>query len=160
MAEFKDRLKEAMVLRNITQAELCTLTKISKSAISQYLSGNFKPKQNRIYILAKALNVSEAWLMGYDVSPTRTEKDDHNPFSLPDISKLSKTHNYDLIPILSEIMDKLGGNNIDNNINNKTMIINQFDERMLLSKYRLLDDSDKHKVRKYLSELLSKSKYI
>ena len=34
--------------------------------MSQYLSGTFKPKQQRTYLIAKALNVNEAWLMGYD----------------------------------------------------------------------------------------------
>ena len=50
----------------ITQAELCKRTGITKSALSQYLSGTFKPKQKRTYLLAKALNVSEAWLMGME----------------------------------------------------------------------------------------------
>jgi transcriptional regulator with XRE-family HTH domain len=43
------------------------MTKIPKSAISQYVSGAFEPKQDRIYLIAKALNISEAWLLGYDV---------------------------------------------------------------------------------------------
>ena len=47
--------------------ELCEKTGIPKSAMSQYRSGSFKPKADRIYLLSKALNVSEAWLMGYDV---------------------------------------------------------------------------------------------
>lgn len=46
---------------------------ISPSAINQYISGNFEPKQNNIYLLAKALNVNEAWLMGYDVSIERSD---------------------------------------------------------------------------------------
>lgn len=67
MKEFHKRLKEAMCLRNITQSELCEKTGIPKSAMSQYISGSFRPKQERTYLLAKALNVNEAWLMGYDV---------------------------------------------------------------------------------------------
>ena len=65
--KFNMRLKEAMNIRAITQSELCEKTGIPKSAMSQYISGNFKPKQNRTHSLAKALNVNEAWLMGYDV---------------------------------------------------------------------------------------------
>ena len=53
------------------QSELCDRTKIPKSAISQYISGAFEPKQDRIYLIAKALDVSEAWLMGYDVPMDR-----------------------------------------------------------------------------------------
>mgnify|MGYP004572021727 CR=1 FL=1 len=41
--------------------------KLSKSDLSQYVSGKVEPGQNKLYILARALNVSEAWLMGYEV---------------------------------------------------------------------------------------------
>ena len=44
---------------------------IGKGAISYYVNGKVEPKQSKIYILAKALNVSEAWLMGYDVDRER-----------------------------------------------------------------------------------------
>lgn len=67
MTNFKDRLNEAMKLRNLTQNELCEKTKIPKSAMSQYVSGAFKPKQSRTYTLAEALEVNVAWLMGFDV---------------------------------------------------------------------------------------------
>ena len=40
--------------------------KLSKSDLSQYVSGKVEPGQNKLYILARALNVSEAWLMGYE----------------------------------------------------------------------------------------------
>ena len=35
--------------------------------MSQYISGAFEPKQDRIFLIADALEVSEAWLMGFDV---------------------------------------------------------------------------------------------
>lgn len=66
MAEFYKQLLKAMELKGITQTELCKRTQIPKSAMSQYMSGKFKPKQTRTYLIAKALNVSEAWLMGFD----------------------------------------------------------------------------------------------
>lgn len=62
-----------MELRNMTQTELCEKTDIPKSAMSQYLSGSFKPKSRRTHDLAKVLNVSEAWLMGYDVPMERSD---------------------------------------------------------------------------------------
>jgi len=65
------RIKKALSIRNITQSQLCEKTNIPKSAISQYISGAFEPKQDRVYLIAKALDVSEAWLMGYDVSINR-----------------------------------------------------------------------------------------
>ena len=65
MASFKDRLASAMQERGISQAELCALSGIPKSAVNQYLSGKFKPKQTRTYLIAEVLHVDPAWLMGY-----------------------------------------------------------------------------------------------
>lgn len=47
--------------------------KMNKSNISQYLSGKAEPNQDKLFILGNALNVSEAWLMGFDVPAARTE---------------------------------------------------------------------------------------
>ena len=69
-----ERIATALAIRNMKQSELCEITKIPKSAISQYISGAFEPKQDRIYLIARALDVSEAWLMGYDVPMERQEK--------------------------------------------------------------------------------------
>ena len=80
VATCSDRIKEALRARGKKQADLCQITKIPKSALSQYLSGAYEPKQDRIYLISKALNVNEAWLMGLDVpmerqrsSPPETE---------------------------------------------------------------------------------------
>ena len=73
VASCADRIKTALYIRGMKQADLCKLTKIPKSALSQYLSGAYEPKQDRIYLISKALNVSEAWLMGLDV-PMEKEK--------------------------------------------------------------------------------------
>ena len=70
--ELKNRLRSALNLQNMKAIELSEKTGIPKSAISQYMSGYAKPKQDRIYLLARALYVSEAWLMGYDVPMERT----------------------------------------------------------------------------------------
>lgn len=37
------------------------------SLISRYIKGDWEGKQSAVYELAKALGVTEAWLMGYDV---------------------------------------------------------------------------------------------
>lgn len=65
------RIALALALKNMKQSELCRQTNIPKSAMSQYIKGSFEPKQERIYKIALALNVSEAWLMGYDVPMAR-----------------------------------------------------------------------------------------
>ena len=61
------RLKKALSIRNMTQAELCQKTKIPKSALSEYIKGLYDPKQDRLIILSEALNVDPVWLMGFDV---------------------------------------------------------------------------------------------
>ena len=63
----KDRLYEALVIRNMKAIDLSRATGLSRGAISQWLSGKANPKQDKIYIMSKALNVSAAWLMGKDV---------------------------------------------------------------------------------------------
>lgn len=70
-AETKDRIKEAMEIREIKQAELVEKTGIDKGQMSSYLSGKYKPKQGNLERIAKALFVDEAWLMGYDVPMER-----------------------------------------------------------------------------------------
>lgn len=66
------RLKKALSIRNMTQAELCQKTKIPKSALSEYIKGLYEPKQDRLLILSDALNVDPVWLMGFDV-PMETD---------------------------------------------------------------------------------------
>ena len=63
---FANRLNKAISLRNIKPIELAEKTGIDKSKISSYMSGRYKAKQDGVYLLAQALNVSEVWLMGYD----------------------------------------------------------------------------------------------
>ena len=74
VATCAERIKKALYVKGMKQSDLCRLTKIPKSALSQYISGAFEPKQDRIYLMAQALNVSEAWLMGLDVPMEREVK--------------------------------------------------------------------------------------
>lgn len=69
--EIKDRIKEALEKREITQTELADKAKIDKGQLSSYISGKYKPRQNNIDALSSALNVNEAWLMGFDVPMER-----------------------------------------------------------------------------------------
>lgn len=64
MKEFSQQLKKIMQIRGVGQSELCERTGIPKSAMSQYLSGAFKPKQQRTYLLAQALRTTPEFLMG------------------------------------------------------------------------------------------------
>lgn len=71
MNTIANRLKQALEMRNMKQADLVNMTGIGKSSISTYLSGDYEPKQKNLYRLAKALDVNESWLMGYDVPMER-----------------------------------------------------------------------------------------
>ena len=65
------RIKTALEIRRMKQIDLCTLASVPKSSLSLYLSGAYEPKQDRLAKMAIVLNVSEAWLMGYDVPMER-----------------------------------------------------------------------------------------
>lgn len=93
MATIKDRIREGLKINNMTQTDLCKKTGIAKSTMSQYLSGLYEPKQKNIFKIAKALNVNESWLMGYDVKSTRE-------FSFPENIIPIKTKK---VPLLGEI---------------------------------------------------------
>lgn len=64
------RLRLALDNNNMKQVDLAQKTGIPKSAISQYLSGKVNPKQDKIFLMAKALGVTEAWLMGVEEENT------------------------------------------------------------------------------------------
>ena len=68
------RIRKALSIRNMTQSELCRRTKIATSAMSEYLKGLYDPKQDKLYIMAQALNVDPVWLMGFDVPMENEDK--------------------------------------------------------------------------------------
>ena len=74
---FAQRLRAGLDARQMTQAELSQRSKISKSSISHCLKGDWEGKQDAVYSLAQVLDVSEAWLMGYDV-PMEADRPDSN----------------------------------------------------------------------------------
>lgn len=69
----KDRLREAMRLAGKKQADLVRETGLNRGTVSRYLSGDVEPRHEATHKLAKALDVSEMWLFGYDVPRQRPE---------------------------------------------------------------------------------------
>ena len=65
--EIKERIKEALIARDMTASDLARKSGLNKGAISKYLKGDVIPKQTAIGQMAEALHVSPSWLMGYDV---------------------------------------------------------------------------------------------
>lgn len=73
MYSVRDRLIQAMNIRGIRQADIIERTGMGSSTISQYISGRNEPKRKAIAVLAEALDVNPAWLMGLDVPMERSE---------------------------------------------------------------------------------------
>lgn len=88
-----------MDIKNINQVDLCQRTGIPKSSMSMYLNGERSPRQNRLSQIAEKFNISEAWLMGYDVPMERTD-------SLSD-ETLSQKDKRDILDIISSTKAEL-----------------------------------------------------
>ncbi|HGN7288834.1 TPA: helix-turn-helix domain-containing protein [Staphylococcus aureus] len=83
---FSSRLKKAMLDKQMKQIDIINKSKllsdngakITKTDLSQYVNGKTSPGQKKLYVLSKVLDVSEAWLLGYDASPKRpTDEERH-----------------------------------------------------------------------------------
>lgn len=75
-----ERLKSLMEARRMKQVDILNAAKpycekfhikLEKNDLSQYVNGKVEPGQDKLSILGHALNVSEAWLMGFDVPMER-----------------------------------------------------------------------------------------
>lgn len=69
MAKISERIKEAMEARNMKQSELAEKAKVNAGALSCWINDKYDPKQKSIYKLARALDVSELWLLGDETVP-------------------------------------------------------------------------------------------
>ena len=129
MATIADRIKEALEIRNMKQVDLVEKTKIGKSSISTYISGAYEPKQKNIYKIAKALNVNEAWLMGYDVPMERVDMDEDLKCYKERMLQFANSHN------------------------------KNFFENKLLNSFNKLNDDGKKEAIKRIDELSELPKY-
>lgn len=64
--DLKKRIVDLMEIRGLTQSELSQRTGITQSSLSDYIKGKYRPKQDKIDLISKALGVSPAYLMGWD----------------------------------------------------------------------------------------------
>lgn len=67
VAEFKDRLKLAIDESGLSNYKISQQCEFSRSLLTRYLQGVYEPNAEKILSLARVLNVSPTWLMGYDV---------------------------------------------------------------------------------------------
>ena len=66
-ATVQERLNEALAFRNMRQIELSRATGIPRDSISHYTRGAAIPSLERIHLMSVALDVSEIWLLGYNL---------------------------------------------------------------------------------------------
>lgn len=76
--ELKDRLVEGLKIRGMRATDLSEKTGINKTTISYYINGKTVPRSSKLYLIAQALDVSEAWLLGYDVPIQRSDAQKKN----------------------------------------------------------------------------------
>lgn len=67
----KNRIAEALEIRNMKQVELAEKTGLSSPQINSWKNQRWQPKQTALHLMAKALDVSEMWLAGYDTPMER-----------------------------------------------------------------------------------------
>lgn len=102
--EFKNRFALALELRGVRAIDLSDKTSIPKGAISYYLAGKSQPKADRLYKIATALDVSEAWLLGYAVPMDRTAESKKNDQLAGLIVKLrSDADFYEVVSMLAQL---------------------------------------------------------
>lgn len=81
-AELKDKIKELRKKSGLTMRQLADAVNVSEATISRWESGNIpNMRRDKIYDLAKALNTTPAYLMGWDEhsefvqQPNKTDSD-------------------------------------------------------------------------------------
>ncbi|MFZ2733231.1 MAG: helix-turn-helix transcriptional regulator [Lactococcus raffinolactis] len=105
---FSERLKTALDKRKVKPAELSERTGISKSSISEWISGKYEAKADKIVLIAKALDVNESYLIGLNVPMENNMKD------------FNKNNNFIDDPIITEmlkLMENLDKNSLENILN-------------------------------------------
>nr|DAQ91140.1 MAG TPA: bifunctional HTH-domain containing protein/aminotransferase [Caudoviricetes sp.] len=111
-----ERFKTLMNERNLRQVDILNLVlpyckkynvKMNKSDISQYVSGKTEPSQEKLVVLGMALNVSESWLMGFNVGRERKDTPEKAREDFDFLSKFSLLTERDQKIVLSLINSML-----------------------------------------------------
>lgn len=79
------RINEALRHNEMSKAELSRRTGISPSSLSEYLSGKYEPKQDKIYLISRALNVDPVWLLGFEDEDSEPQKHEEPKVDVKDI---------------------------------------------------------------------------
>ena len=125
--ETSDRLNQLMAERNWKQVDIINNSKkfqeklgvqLGKSALSQYVNGVQAPDQKKLSLLALTFDVSEAWLMGYDV-PRERESVVEKEYTTSDLRKMAENaKTFDGKPLNEDDIEAIQ-NIIENYLNKK-----------------------------------------
>lgn len=106
VAETRDRIMQAMKDTGKKQVDLVRETGLNKSIISRCLAGKTEPKSGTVMLLARALDVSEMWLWGYDVPRDRAPWQKKNDELTALIGQLRQDDNfYKMVCKLAQLND-------------------------------------------------------
>ncbi len=106
MADLKDRLKKALEERGIRPSDLSRKTGISEAALSHYLKGDYNPGPKKVKLIADALSVPEAWILGYgDGNIPDSEGDDLEIIYHRDGRRIKKRFTEEQMKRLLEIIE-------------------------------------------------------
>lgn len=64
MSEFGDRVKALIEEKELSQKELSNMCRISEPSLCRYIRGDIEPRIDIVRNIAKALGVSETYLLG------------------------------------------------------------------------------------------------
>ncbi len=135
------RLKQLMAEQGLRQVDILERTlpvcsrydvKMNKSDISQYVAGKVEPNQDKLFALALALNVSEGWLMGFDVPKERFTGASKTLTLVPAKSASAPQHAPDLPPDEQRLLDIYR----DLSDDGKAVLLNYADDMSHLGKYK------------------------
>ena len=85
MATSTERINQIMKEKKLRQIDVLNMAKkyqekynikFYKSHLSQYVNGKSNPDNEKIFLLSKVFDVSEAWLLGYDVPRNKIENNE------------------------------------------------------------------------------------
>jgi transcriptional regulator with XRE-family HTH domain len=104
VARLQDRLKEALEIRGMKPIELSERLDISRGTISYYMSGKSSPKADRLNLICSTLNVSETWMLGYDVPMNRTAEQKKNDNIVKIVAQMRKENDFfDVVSLLADL---------------------------------------------------------
>lgn len=141
-------LKQSEVIEMVNALEPTSETKLSKSQLSQYLSGKNVPRGEIMRMLSEALSVDLAWLKGETIQNENNEPSTaEGEFCMREFTKSTKLNNvlYDVRgPVVDEAnrMEEMGMNILKLNIGNPAPFGFRTPEEVIFDMKRQLTDCE------------------